>query len=63
MPALANPRHERPDQYLVPISAEMFIDLQHVLDRFAVIAQRKALKRAGFPVQVERGEEWWMRAR
>ena len=34
--------------------------LQHEIDPFNIIAQRKALKHAGISTQVDRGHEWWM---
>lgn len=47
-------------KYLVPVSGRFLIDLAHVLDKFGIIAQRRALSRIGLPVVMDRGREWWM---
>jgi hypothetical protein len=46
--------------YAVRVTERMFVDIQHAVDRYRIIEQRKALRRAGIAVTVDRGREWWM---
>ncbi len=42
------------------VHPRVWVQFQQAVDRFRIMAHRKALRRAGVNIPVDRGREWWM---